>query len=189
MQCSLQLDVNDWQESNSSLLRQASQLCHGGSFEDSSAEHAVSKVGASQALFVEKQWCDRIFSEDTPKIWELRSRATSKRGRVAIAMCKANVLIGEVSIIDSFCVGIRAETGEWIPAGDDPVSQQNFFLSSGNIPKHQLHDTEFVKQYKTIHAWVLSDALKFPHPIPWTPKRGCVQFTDLDGALPSNYVP
>ncbi len=114
------------------------------------------------------------------------SPRTQKRGKICIAQSKSNLLVGEVNIHDSLKVGVRSERydGSWVPSGYDPSSQENFFLAPANMDKHQLDDLSIVRSYKSIHAWVFTDIKKYDPPIPWTPKRGCVVWANLDGTFP-----
>lgn len=133
------------------------------------------------ALFIKEQWCDKILAHG--KCWEIRSSATKKRGRVAIAQSSANVLVGEFVISDCIQVGQRTADGAWAPAGASPAALRNFFLNQDNLPKHCVFDPALLQNYKQAWAWVLTDVTQYVTPLPWRPARGAVVFATLAGRV------
>ena len=59
----------------------------------------------THALVIKETWCKKIFG--STKTWELRGAPTHKRGRIAIAQSKTNLLVGEATLVDCVPVGRR----------------------------------------------------------------------------------
>ena len=109
----------------------------------------------ARALKVHRQWADLIL--DGTKTWEMRGSATSIRGRVALAVTKTNVLVGDVEIVGCKKVG---------PAE---------FQASDN--KHCVRDPVAVKQahaYNELFAWILANPRRYKEPTPYPNPSGAV---------------
>ena len=131
----------------------------------------------TQALFVKPQWCRAIFL--LGKTWEIRGKATSKRGRVCIAEAGAKRLVGEVNIVASLHVGTRDAAGVWRPVGATSEALGLFFQNPSNASKHCIADFSITRRYKNAYAWVLADVVSYGHPVCWQPPRGPVVFANL----------
>ncbi len=130
------------------------------------------------ALVIKERWCDRIF--DNNKVWELRGTECVKHlnERIFIAQSGSSRLVGEVTIINSFCVGICDENGQYQPL----PQPENFFLDPGNMAKHQVADVSEV-QYRKVYAWVLHAAMRYEAQTPYIHQIGQVGWVTLQPAV------
>lgn len=135
------------------------------------------------ALFIRKEWCDKIFDEG--KTWELRSYPlpANKKGKtIAVACCKANHLVGEIRLKGCLKVGSKHD-GVWKPASNSEKHVNNFFLASKNAKKVGFdHTPDVLSRYNTIWAWIIRDVKKYDKPQPWTPTPGAVVFCKIKPA-------
>jgi len=142
----------------------------------------VAAMAPQYALFIQKQWCDKIFNEE--KTWELRSfpLPAKKKGEVvAIACSKANLLLGEVRLKGFLKVGSKSGGG-WEPASNSNKHVKNFFLDAKNARKVGFDRDgvpKVINDYKQIFAWILRDVKKYDTPKAWTPTRGAVTFCKI----------
>ena len=80
------------------------------------------------------RWLNRILHD--AKTWEIRSRNTKTRGRIALVFKKR--ALGEVDVVDSF-----------------PLTQELFHANMG---LHQVPGWEWVtERYTRPHVWVLAN--------------------------------
>ena len=141
-------------------------------------------MAPKQALFIRKEWCDKIFDEG--KTWELRSFPLSYKkigSRVVIACSKENLLVGEAELAACFCVGQKsAATGQWVPLSNSKKDISSFFLHPKNAKKVGFTRETMPQVFnnsKQIFAWHLKDVTKYSLPRPWKPKQGAVIFCNL----------
>ena len=115
---------------------------------------------------------------------------TQKRGRICIALSQGACLMGEATLVDCVCVGIRDTTAnKWTPANDTAAAQENFILNPENSMKHQIGDPashDMFANSSKLFAWVLSDIVPYKEPVKYQPKQGAVVFVDLAGRVPSD---
>ena len=124
------------------------------------------------ALLVRPPWAEMIVKGQ--KIWELRSTATRKRGRIAIAQSGTGTLLGEVTIVDCLQVGRRCPDGtitSW-------NNEAHFLGAPDNIPKHCVEDVRAIT-YKSVWAWVLQAPTLYPSPVPYSHPQGAVIWVNL----------
>ena len=114
----------------------------------------------SVALLVRNPWATLLVHGE--KTWELRSRRTSRRGRIAIAASGTRGLVGEVCLVDCICVGMRGPDGKLIPS-DTADGRLNFLGSAANMPKHRVADLGMIN-YKRVWAWVMEAPLAYDQP-------------------------
>jgi hypothetical protein len=105
-----------------------------------------------KGLYIKKPWTDLILSGQ--KIWEIRGSHTHIRERIFIIESKTSLVVGECTIIDSIALS----------------SEQ--FLNT--VSKHCVNQDVKEIKYKKLHAWVLSEVLKYEIPIPHIHKMGTV---------------
>lgn len=120
------------------------------------------------------------------KVWEIRNKQCTKRGRVGIA-CTAKssptgkaLLLAEVTIAD--CIEVARNVQGFVTA---PDIVNNYMFLDRNKPKHQVNSLkEFpaLKEYKKVYAWVLADPQEYTTPKKLAAKRGCVVWVNLGKA-------
>ena len=124
------------------------------------------------------------------KTWELRSRPTARRGRIAIAASGTHGLVGEVSLVGCICVGMRGPGGRLTPP-DTADGRLNFLGSAANMPKHCVTDLSMIK-YKRVWAWVMEAPLAYDEPKSFVHRRGVVTWqhlsTPVDPAVGKAYA-
>ena len=92
-----------------------------------------------QAILIRQPWVDRILepNECFRKTWEIRSFATQKRGKFAVAVVGEKHILGEVELTDCFQVAEKVD-GCWCPVSDeapflfDPDNAIKMWLRHGN---------------------------------------------------------
>ena len=62
---------------------------------NSQAHHRQQRQMPEVALIIKKHWCKQIFHGT--KIWEIRGKPVTRRGRICIAESRSKTLVGEVS--------------------------------------------------------------------------------------------
>ena len=133
----------------------------------------------NKGLVVREPWASRLVSGT--KVWELRGRATTFRGRAAIIAAGTGSVVGEVNFEDCFLVAINNNNGALMPPPEDPTK---FMCLAENQPKHGLTDFSLVT-YKKVYAWVVASPLKYDNPIAYTHPQGAVQWIDLQASASS----
>ena len=132
------------------------------------AENWPSKAGAmsspTSALLVKSHWAELLIRGE--KCWELRSSATAKRGRIALAVSGAQTLLGEIDLVD--CVQV-AEGGRSLL----PLPLENF------VELHKVPDLANTIRYKRTYAWVMRNPSRYPTPKPYCHKVGAVIWVSL----------
>jgi len=113
----------------------------------------------TRALIVRKPWIDLILSGE--KTWEMRSRATTIRGRVGLIEKGSGLIVGEVEIVDC-----SANLG----------MQQLF----DHKDKHFVGDLNHLLVNWPI-AWKLAFPKRYDKPIPYNHPQGAVIWVKLEG--------
>jgi len=133
-------------------------------------------------LLIQRGWCELILRNE--KSWELRNKACHKRGRIGIA-CSAGssptgkaLILGEVTLKDCLKVGVRQDGFLTAPA-ENP---HNYMFLRRNVKKHHVKNPNHpvLQGYNQVFAWVMEDAMTYPHPIELPPKRGRVVWATYD---------
>ena len=139
-------------------------------------------MALSQALFVQKQWMDKILDEG--KTWEMRGYVTNKRQRFYLAESKANLLRGEASLINCKLVAVKDDNGAWVPAGDTAQDQMDFFMNECNYKKMGFNPVfdmpDFLQKCDKLYAWVLDNVTKYEVPVPWKAKCGPIIWCNVN---------
>lgn len=107
-------------------------------------------------LIIKTEWINKILDDN--KIWEIRSKNTTKRGRIALIESGTKTVVGIANLIDSF-----------------PVDT---LVLNNNKDKHFIEDLSIVN-YKKPHAWVIENAVRLKEPIPYTHPQGAVIWVQL----------
>lgn len=137
---------------------------------------ACSVMPPRNILIIHSHWAWRVVKG--VKTWEIRGTGSKKRGRIGIAIPKHQgktaQIIGEVTISDSFKVGVRRK--DFITAPTE--SSNNYLFLENHVHKHCLTYDDFAlfPNYKNIFAWVFEDAVEYDVPVPLPEKRGRVSW-------------
>ncbi|HIE69682.1 MAG TPA: ASCH domain-containing protein, partial [Planctomycetes bacterium] len=124
------------------------------------ANSSVATSWPTRALKLHHQWLELLL--DGSKTWEVRSKPTKNRGRVALASTETQLLHGDVELLDC-----------------KEISRQEF---AANAHKHQVNDPETtakVFKYKKIFAWIVSRPRTYVAPTPFPNPGGSVVFVVL----------
>lgn len=116
------------------------------------------------ALIIRAPWVDLIL--EGRKTWELRSRATNVRGRIALARQGTGLLVATAEIAE---VRARLTLEELLQAPD-----------LHGVPPEQAHAIA-AKGWLT--PWVLADIRRFAAPVPYAHPRGAVTWVHVPDEL------
>ena len=109
-------------------------------------------------LVIAEPWISKII--DGTKVWEMRSRSTTKRERIALIRKSSSCIVGLATI-----------SGVFGPLSDDQLT--------ADIGKHHV---PIEKIGKWRYAWQLTDIVKLDPPIRYVHSSGAVIFATLDAA-------
>jgi hypothetical protein len=112
-------------------------------------------------LVIDEPWITKIVRGE--KTWEMRSKPTTKRGRIALIKKGSGLIVGLATI-----------TGVLGPFTDDEIAT-NF--KHHRVPMHVIGKWRF--------AWVLKDVLHLATPVPYVHNKGAVIWVNLDPAASS----
>jgi hypothetical protein len=110
-----------------------------------------------KGLIVKAPWIDYIL--DGKKTWEIRGSNTKIRGKIALIQSGTGLVMGTAELID--CK--RLSLSEYQEAKD----------------RHCIEDCS-IAPYERIHAWVLTNAVRFQTPMPYVHPQGAVIWVNLD---------
>ncbi|WPS85319.1 ASCH domain-containing protein (plasmid) [Brevibacillus halotolerans] len=110
-----------------------------------------------KGLVIKAPWIFLIL--DGKKVWEIRGSYTKIRGKIALIQSGTGLVIGTAELID--CK--RLSLLEYQEAKD----------------LHCIEDC-ITAPYPAIHAWVLTNAVRFQTPMPYTHPQGAVIWVNLD---------
>eukprot|EP00438_Fugacium_kawagutii_P026720 Skav228686 [mRNA] locus=scaffold2247:153627:154091:- [translate_table: standard] len=121
-------------------------------------------------LLVRAPWARKLVSGE--KQWELRSKPTMKRGRIAIGQTGERVVVGEAAIVDCRLVAVRDSgdgNGQWKPTASGEWL--------GSLDSRRLHGgvdfEKWPKNWKKVYAWIMSSACQYQKPVPYRHVNGC----------------
>lgn len=97
------------------------------------------------------------------KTWEMRSRPTKVRGRIALIEAGSGMIVGECDIIRSF------------EAPTLPVMRH---FTRGY---HCLEEKDYHLMDKWKYAWQLENVIKYENPVPYQHPKGAVIWVNLKG--------
>lgn len=115
-----------------------------------------------RGLVIREPWIGKILRGE--KTWELRSRATTRRGWIALIRQGSGLVVGV------------ARLHEVLPPLDWPALQSSAPLHGvgvGQLPE--------VWEQGWVVPWVLKDVRVFDRPVPYQHKPGAVTWVDLSG--------
>lgn len=113
-----------------------------------------------RGLIIRDPWVSLILSGK--KSWELRTRATTIRGRIAIIRAGSGLVIGEARLIDCLPKQNRWELICGIPWHQVPRDQLDAAIEAG-----------------WVFPWVLENAYRYRDPVPYKHPKGAVTWVDL----------
>jgi site-specific recombinase XerC len=112
-----------------------------------------------KGLVIDEPWISLIISGQ--KTWEMRSRNTLVRGRIALIRKGSKTVIGTADLVRTLPKLSPAE------------------LKAG-VDNHRVPESEIVKEFKHNTAWVLQRARPLREPIPYRHPAGAVIWVNLD---------
>lgn len=117
-----------------------------------------------KGLVIRSPWIDLILSGE--KTWEMRSRATSIRGRIALIKARSGLVYGTAVLTDCLPPLSDRQMREAIPNHRIPADEIDEAIANG---------------WTT--PWVLGDVQPFAKPIPYEHPSGAVTWVDLGDLL------
>ncbi len=114
-----------------------------------------------KGLIIKEPWIGLIIAGK--KTWEMRSRDTRVRGRIALIRKGSKFVVGIADLVNT------------IP----DLSVQEL---RANVARHQVDALQLDESFKWKTAWVLDRARSLGEPVPYQHPRGAVIWVDLDAA-------
>lgn len=136
---------------------------HGRSALDAFLGHSTTGGGHSPSmpithgLLILKEWLDKILAGT--KTWEIRGKATARRGPIALIESKSGHVVGTCDLVDVVGPLTLAEL------------QRNAKRAGSRAIK---------LSYETTYAWVLKDARRLPERVPYRHPSGAVIWVKLE---------
>lgn len=128
---------------------------------DTQTLKAASLGGPSRALLIRDPWATQIVKGT--KIWELRSRPTTIREVIGIALVGSSRLLGQVALVD--CIRLDEDTFK------------------RNIHKHRVHDAGIINPHGgDVFACVLKHPRQYKEAIPYVHPQGCIGWVHLQSS-------
>ncbi|OYT87915.1 MAG: hypothetical protein CFE46_11980 [Burkholderiales bacterium PBB6] len=116
-------------------------------------------VPVTSAIVIAEPWISMILRGE--KTWEMRSRTTNKRERIALIRKGSGVVVGVATIAD--CIG---------PLSDDQIELNQY--------KHRVPTSDIGKWR---FAWILREIRLLDVPVPYAHTAGAVIWVNLDDAV------
>ena len=116
--------------------------------------HSLPEVG----LLVRTPYVDWIL--DGQKIWEIRSKRTTRRGRIGLIRSASGLVVGEAELID--VVG--------------PLTREDL---RDNAAKMNITRREAWEPDAPTFAWILRGGKRYRNPVPYTHRSGAVIWARL----------
>ena len=130
----------------------------------------ASLLNVAVALMVASPWAFHLV--DGYKVWEIRKRDISFRGRMAIALIGSGMLWGEVEVVDSFFMTMG---GLCLPSSIDnhriPVHDLSTYAGTGGGTYASGGGGYVI---------VMQNAVRYPYPIPYEHNLGAQLLVRLD---------
>lgn len=113
-----------------------------------------------KALVIRDRWIDLIL--DGRKVWEMRTRPTNIRGRIALARKGSGLLLGTAELLE-----VR-----------DPLTAEEMLHTRHlhGIPPDQVQ-TVVIDGWTT--PWVLGNVQRFAQPVPYVHNKGAVTWVNV----------
>lgn len=115
----------------------------------------------AKALIIETLWIDLILSGQ--KVWEMRSRACSIRGRIGLIRKGSKQIVGVAELVDSLG-----------PFTEHELRQRR---DKHAITEYRLSDDEWMSKWN--HAWVLKNVEALPEPVSYNHPNGAVTWVNI----------
>jgi len=115
-----------------------------------------------KGLIIDEPWVTMIVAGK--KTWEMRSRNTSVRGRIALIRKGSKTVIGVADLVGT------------VPR----LSQSGL---KANVAKHQVPENRIGEEFKHNTAWVLEGARPLREPVPYRHPAGAVIWVNLHPAV------
>ena len=112
-----------------------------------------------RGLVIDEPWISLIISGE--KTWEMRSRDTVVRGRIALIRKGSKTVIGTADLVQTL-----------------PKLSPSELKAS--VENHRVPESEIGKDFKHNTAWVLQRARPLREPIPYRHPAGAVIWVNLD---------
>ena len=115
-----------------------------------------------KGLIIDEPWVSMIVAGE--KTWEMRSRNTSVRGRIALIRNGSKTVIGVADLV-----------------GTVPRLSQSGLKT--NVAKHQVPKNRIGEEFKHNTAWVLEGARPLREPVRYRHPAGAVIWVNLEPAV------
>lgn len=111
-----------------------------------------------KGLIVREEPMKRILNGT--KTWEMRSRKSHIRGKIALITSKSGTVVGTAEMVD--CIG--------------PLTVREWNANLSKMGLGNDHKITKISEIGDVYAWVLKDAKRFKKPIPYTHKPGIINW-------------
>lgn len=114
-----------------------------------------------RGLIIRQPWIGLILSGE--KTWEMRSKPTNVRGRIALIEAGTGLIVGEAEL----------------------YSSPTYFTLGGIAHEykcHRVNDYALLERWR--FPWILREAKPYEEPIPYTHPKGAVIWVDLSKQFP-----
>ncbi|MNB81424.1 ASCH domain protein [compost metagenome] len=108
-----------------------------------------------KGLIIKPKWADLILSG--VKTWEIRGSRTQQRGTIGIIKSRSGKVYGQVDLVE--CIPLT------------------MYAWAENKDKHHVEYADI--DYYTPYAWVLTNPIIYPEPIPYRHPQGAVIWVNL----------
>lgn len=115
-----------------------------------------------KGLVIDEPWVSMILSGE--KTWEMRSRNTQVRGRIALIKKGSKTVVGVADLVGTLPKLSRAEL-------------------KANVDKHCVSENDVGEGFKHSTAWVLERAQPLREPVRYRHPSGAVIWVNLDPAV------
>ena len=112
------------------------------------------------ALLIRQPWIDKIFARK--KTWEIRSRSTEKRGRIALVESGTGSVVGVADLIDVH----------------GPLTLKDYIAKASTAGLSAAEAREGLP-YSRTYAWVLKRAKRLAQPVSYRHPQGAVIWVRL----------
>ncbi|MBX9593290.1 ASCH domain-containing protein [Falsiroseomonas stagni] len=117
-----------------------------------------------RGLIIREPWIDYILTG--AKTWEMRTRPTNVRGRIALIRKGAGVIVGYADLVGTEPPVDASRLAETRDRHRIPASEDSAVLAQG-----------------WVYPWVLANVKPLPNPLPYAHPSGAVVWVELDRAL------
>jgi hypothetical protein len=109
-----------------------------------------------RGLIIRQPWIDLILSGE--KTWEMRSRPTNIRGKIALIEQGTGLIVGEADIFTCMKTEPNAQFSDY-------------------FKNHCISDVNLIAKYP--YAWVLENIKRYDKPVPYVHQKGAVIWVKL----------